>query len=53
MEKGPTRNNIGTHKNTNMTSKENEHFENRITQLKNQVDEMSGSMLKQVNLLDS
>jgi hypothetical protein len=54
MEKGSTKNNIGTpHKNTNMTSEENEDFENRLTQLKNQVDEMNGSMLKLVDLSHS
>jgi len=37
MEKGSTRNNMGTpHKNANMTYKENEDFENMLTQLKNQ-----------------
>jgi hypothetical protein len=54
IEKGSTKNNIGTpHKNTNMNSKENEDFENRINQLKNQVDEMNGSMLKLVDLTHS
>jgi hypothetical protein len=54
MEKGSTRNTTGTpHKNSNMTSEENEDFENRLTQLKNQVDEMSVSMLKQVDLTHS
>jgi hypothetical protein len=54
MEKGSTRNNTGTpHKNSSMTSEENEDFENRLTQLKNQVDEMSVSMLKQVDLTHS
>jgi hypothetical protein len=32
MEKGSTRNNIGTpHKNSNMASKESEDLENRLT----------------------
>jgi hypothetical protein len=54
MENGSTRNTIGTpHKNSNMTSEESEDLENRLTQLKNQVDEMSGSMLKQVDLTHS
>jgi hypothetical protein len=36
MEKGSTKNMMGTpHKNTNITSEENEDFENRLTQLKN------------------
>jgi hypothetical protein len=38
---------------SHMTSEENEDFENRLSQLKNQVDEMSGSMLKQVDLSHS
>jgi hypothetical protein len=54
MENGSTRNNTGTpHKNSNMTSKESEDFENRLTQLKNQVDEMSVSMLKPMDLKNS
>jgi hypothetical protein len=52
MEKGSTRNNIGTpHKNSNMTSEENEDFENRLTQLKNQVDEMRFPSKWEVSLL--
>ena len=51
MKKFSTRNNTGNpHKNSNMNSKENEDFENKLSQLKNQVDEMSGSMLKLVDL---
>jgi hypothetical protein len=38
---------------SHMTSDENEDFENRLFQLKNEVDEMSGNMLKQVDLLCS
>jgi hypothetical protein len=51
MEKGSTRKNTSTpHKNLKMTSKENEDFQNILTQLKNQVDEVSVSMLKLVDL---
>jgi hypothetical protein len=32
------------------TSEENEDFENRLSQLKNQINEMNGSMWKHVNL---
>jgi ABC-type Fe3+/spermidine/putrescine transport system ATPase subunit len=35
------------------TLEENEDFENKLSQLKNQVDEMSGSMLKLVDLSSS
>jgi ABC-type Fe3+/spermidine/putrescine transport system ATPase subunit len=36
-----------------MNFKENEDFENTLTQLKNQVNEMSVNMLKQVDLTHS
>jgi hypothetical protein len=36
-----------------MISEENEDFENKLSQLKNQVDEMSSSVLKHVDLLRS
>jgi hypothetical protein len=36
-----------------MAFEESEDLENRLTQLKNQVDEMSASMLKQVDLSHS
>ena len=35
---------------SHMTSEENEDLENRLCKLKNQVDEMNGSMLKIVDL---
>jgi len=54
MENGSTRNNTATpHKNSNMAPEESEYLENRITQLKNQVDEMNVSMLKPMNLSHS
>jgi hypothetical protein len=37
-------------KTSHWTSEENEDFENRLSQLKNQINEMNGSMWKQVNL---
>ena len=36
-----------------MTFEENEDFKNMLSKLKNQVDEMSGSVLKQVDLTHS
>jgi hypothetical protein len=51
--KVPPKNTSTPHKNTSMTSEENEDFKNRLTQLQNQVDEMSSSMLKHVHLTHS
>jgi len=54
MENGSTIKNIVTHNEiSNMTSKEGEYFENKLAQLKNQVDEMSFIMLKWVDLTHS
>jgi hypothetical protein len=54
MEKGYTRNITCTpHKKSNTASDSSEDLENRLTQLKNQVDEMSASMLKEMDLSHS
>ena len=40
-------------RNSHMTPKESEYLENMVSQLKNQISEMSGSMLKLVDFLCS